>query len=320
MSTLAHLEQAVSRLTPLSLAETSWDNVGLLVEPPKPRSLAAGEKRRVYLCIDLTRPVVDEALSDPSTTAILTYHPPIFSGLKRLTLASALSQSLLECVAEGVAVYTVHTAADVAVNGTNDWMATGLLTYAAAGAADVSCDDQRDLVRPGGLATRPRGVRALKENSNPPEGHEGCGMGRIVNLGEVGLARDDMIKAVKQTLALEHFQAAWAPSGPEHIRTIAICAGSGSSVLKGVEADLYLTGEMGHHDILAANAKGIHVFCCNHTATERPWLSYFAPRLQRELNRLASTTHESSAAAAGGERSEYEVVVSRTDREPLEVV
>lgn len=44
-------------------------------------------------------------------------------------------------------------------------------------------------------------------------------------------------------------------SGPL-IQTVAICAGAGSSVLKGVKADLYLTGEMSHHDVLLAVANG----------------------------------------------------------------
>ncbi len=41
-------------------------------------------------------------------------------------------------------------------------------------------------------------------------------------------------------------QLARAPEGPEAISTIAICAGSGGSVLDGVAADVYFTGEMGH--------------------------------------------------------------------------
>lgn len=65
-------------------------------------------------------------------------------------------------------------------------------------------------------------------------------------------------------MALMVVQAAWAAGGAEQIRTVAICAGSGSflpssscdhsshsllpgsGVLKDVQADLYLTGELGH--------------------------------------------------------------------------
>lgn len=46
------------------------------------------------------------------------------------------------------------------------------------------------------------------------------------------------------------------------IQTVAICAGSGSSVLNPVKADLFLTGEMGHHDVLAAVAQGTSVILC----------------------------------------------------------
>ena len=49
MSTLTHLNQAINKLTPLSLAETSWDNVGLMIEAPKPRQLT---KRSITVCID----------------------------------------------------------------------------------------------------------------------------------------------------------------------------------------------------------------------------------------------------------------------------
>ncbi|GAA5912330.1 hypothetical protein JCM6882_002562 [Rhodosporidiobolus microsporus] len=310
MSTLTHLSEAVQRLTPLALAERSWDNVGVMVEAPEPRDdrLQKGDKRRVVLCIDMTTAVSTAALSSPTTTSILTYHPPIFSGLKSLTLSNPLQSSLLRCVSSGVSVFTIHTAADNAVGGVNDFMGAGLLE---ASGAKVEVEEAAGGVRPG----KGKGIRALKEVENPPEGHEGCGGGRIVDLEEAGgkrLSWEEAVQAVKGKLGLKYIQAARSPTGSDAINTIAICAGSGGGVLKGVKVDLWLTGELGHHDILAANAQGIHVFCCNHSATERPWLSHFAPRLQKVLNELGAKDE------AG--KVEYEVVVSGEDREPLEVV
>lgn len=43
----------------------------------------------------------------------------------------------------------------------------------------------------------------------------------------------------------------------------------------------------------------------NHSASERPWLKEFAPRLERSMNTLKGS-------------DEYEVIVSKADREPLE--
>ena len=50
------------------------------------------------------------------------------------------------------------------------------------------------------------------------------------------------------------------------IRTIAICAGSGASVVQGVEADLYFTGEMQHvrsHHILIY-CRVVHLYLLQH--------------------------------------------------------
>jgi len=71
-------------------------------------------------------------------------------------------------------------------------------------------------------------------------------------------------------------------SGSTIVRSIAICAGSGGSMLVGKEADVYLTGEMSHvrllspsliiwtsthtagiqHEVLSAVAAGKHVILC----------------------------------------------------------
>lgn len=60
-----------------------------------------------------------------------------------------------------------------------------------------------------------------------------------------------------------------AEASKDHvIQTVAICAGSGSSVLNPVKADLFLTGEMGHHDVLAAVAQGTSVILCMYTCND----------------------------------------------------
>ncbi|SCV72995.1 BQ2448_6920 [Microbotryum intermedium] len=304
---LNHLLAAVERLTPLQLAG-SWDNVGVMIEAPYPREDIKG-KKQVLTCID------QEALSSASTAVVLTYHPPIFSGLKSMTLAVPLQTSLLRLSAHGIPVVCIHTASDSSIGGVNDHIASAFTS---------------DL----------RGTsRAIEESKEQPEGHEGCGLGRLVTL-EHALDKEEVVKRIKTTLDLEHVQAAWSSDGAENIKTIAICAGSGkfevlsrsflilpglsrphsilivdlsflrqsgSSVLSGVKADLYLSGEFDHHATLFCNAKGIHVILTNHSASERPWLRPFAPRLAKAMN-----------DEAGGD--EYEVLVSEADKESLSIV
>jgi len=87
-----------------------------------------------------------------------------------------------------------------------------------------------------------------------------------------------------------------------YINTVALCAGSGVTVLKETSADLYLTGEMLHHDVLDAVHRGIHVVLTNHSDSERGFLNTFASILNRNL------------------QNSVEVCVSKADRDPLQTV
>ena len=69
--------------------------------------------------------------------------------------------------------------------------------------------------------------------------------------------------AIPQKLQVEDIQ----------IRTVAICAGSGGSVLRDIDADLLFTGELSHHEALAATEKGQCVVTLFHSNTERGFLS-----------------------------------------------
>jgi dinuclear metal center YbgI/SA1388 family protein len=120
MLTVNDLSLAMDRIAPLAAAE-SWDNVGLILGSPD-APLGSGP---VVLTIDLSEAVVADAISKDAA-AIVSYHPPVFEPLKRLTGDSARGRALLACAARGVAVYSPHTALDAAVGGMADWLADGL--------------------------------------------------------------------------------------------------------------------------------------------------------------------------------------------------
>ncbi|MFO1077283.1 MAG: Nif3-like dinuclear metal center hexameric protein [Planctomycetota bacterium] len=69
----------------------------------------------------------------------------------------------------------------------------------------------------------------------------------------------------------------------DRVRTVAVAAGAATSVLRGVDADAWLTGEVSHHDALAAVAAGTSVLAAGHSNTERGYLRVLRRRLQREL-------------------------------------
>ncbi|KLO11346.1 NIF3-like protein-like protein [Schizopora paradoxa] len=282
MSLVKSVCTAMERIAPLRLAE-SWDNVGLLLEASSDG--LSGRKQagsKVMLTIDLTPPVLQEALRK-DVNMIVSYHAPIFRPLRALTLSNPLQATLLRCAQAGISIYTPHTSLDATEGGINDWLAS-LFPNSS------SSSEKKNLVTP-----------IVEKDGNP-----NVGAGRIVRIGKPGISFSECVRSVKEGLGVAHVEVAEPYDIREDtlIESIAICAGSGSSVLANVDADLYFTGEMAHHDVLASVADGRRVILCGHTNTERGYLKHLAPRLLSELK-----------AEEGGR--DTTVIVSEEDRHPL---
>ncbi|KAF6761326.1 GTP cyclohydrolase 1 type 2/Nif3 [Ephemerocybe angulata] len=274
----------MERIAPLRLAE-KWDNVGLLLESPVQRP----GRNRVLLTIDLTTAVLSEAVAK-ETSVIVAYHPTIFKGLQSLTLANPLQRSLLTCAAEGISVYSPHTALDSVWGGINDWLAQGLLSGSKDGV-----------------------IEPLAEQKLNATGDSEGAEGRLVTLNQP-IDMRELERRIKAHLKLTHHPVEAGQdrsSSSRSVRTIAICAGSGGSMLLGTKADVYFTGEMSHHEVLAAVAEGKNVILCGHTNTERGYLPVLAEKLRNELG---------SQECKDEGLADVEVVVSQKDQHPLEIV
>jgi dinuclear metal center YbgI/SA1388 family protein len=223
---------------PSAIADKTWDNTGLLLESPHRSDLVASRPKKhvVLLTIDLTRSVVDEAIALRSSM-IITYHPIIFRPMKSLTFADSQQESLLRLAQEGISVYSPHTAVDATIGGVNDWLAEGI----SGGKAN---EESREVI----------------EKVNGPEGFEDSGMGRIVVLKEA-TELGELVKRVKAHLGMEKLMVADGTAGRK-IKKLALCAGSGGSMFKNLDVDLFFTGELSHHEALAAKEKGISVISC----------------------------------------------------------
>lgn len=259
---LADVVATLDRLAPPELAD-EWDNVGLLVDTVSPEPIADA-----LLAIDLREDVLDEAIQR-GCGLIVAYHPPIFAPLRRLRVSSPKERIVLRAVDAGIAIHSPHTALDAAPGGVNDWLADGL----GAG--------QRTVLVPS------------------PSGSGG--QGREVQLDRPA-RRSEIVARIKAHLALSSVRVAAASPDDAPVGRIALCAGAGGSVLESRPADLYWTGEMRHHDVLAALDRGTSVVLCDHTHTERGYLRILRDRL---------------AAALG---SDVRFHVSERDAEPLRVV
>jgi dinuclear metal center YbgI/SA1388 family protein len=93
-----------------------WDNVGLLLGDHTTKV------ERLLTCLTITPEVVEEAVAEKANL-IVTHHPILFRGTKRLSTYSSEGRLLMPLIHAGVAVYSPHTSFDNTVGGINDSLA-----------------------------------------------------------------------------------------------------------------------------------------------------------------------------------------------------
>ncbi|HTM45204.1 MAG TPA: Nif3-like dinuclear metal center hexameric protein [Polyangiaceae bacterium] len=269
---LGQVVSALGKIAPLALA-AEWDNVGLLLEP-----LPNADVRRVLLTVDLTPTVLQEAQALHSDL-IVAYHPPIFSGVKSLTQGSAMQRTVLRTLAAGIAVYSPHTALDAVSGGLNDWLADGLGS------------GERAALQPALTTAKSKASKLTVQ-----------GQGRLVRLARPAKL-SELLARIKRHLDLRRLRVALDSEGRhKRISTVALCAGAGGSVIGDAQADLLLTGEMRHHDVLAAVQRNVAVVLTEHSNSERGYLPVLARTLKSQLGKTV------------------EIRVARKDYEPLAIL
>jgi dinuclear metal center YbgI/SA1388 family protein len=346
---LSDVIDSLEALAPTSAA-AKWDNVGLLVGDP------AADVSRALFCIDYTRAVAAEATAH-ACELVVAYHPPIFEALKRFTS----DHLAFDAARSGIAIWSPHTALDVAAGGTNDVLAAAvgiedaaplevseskdveykLVFFVPPANADAVCQAVFDagagaIGAYSACSFRAPGTGTFfgSEETNPAVGEKGklerveelrvetvvpigraaeviaalrkahpyeepafdlvklaaapatFGLGRI---GAVARApRREIVERVKRALGLTRVLVA----GPEDgdASRAAVCAGSAGGLVREAArrgADVYVTGELRHHDALWAAARGMTVVCVLHSNSERAALAPLAARLRERCPSLA---------------------------------
>jgi putative NIF3 family GTP cyclohydrolase 1 type 2 len=158
-----------------------------------------------------------------------------------------------------------------------------------------------------------------------PEGFETAGMGRLVTFSE----------QQPLTTLLDHISRGFGNPGalsiavPQSqtldsiaISTVGVCPGSGAGVLMKAGPSgppgLLLTGELSHHDALAAIERGSVVITLFHSNTER---GYLHDVMQRKLTDGLQQSWETQKKKGTDEQwGDFRVDVSERDRDPYGIV
>lgn len=236
--------ETLEREYPLSCAE-QWDNVGLLVG----RMDAPVE--RAYIALDLTEEVLQEA-AEWGADLILTHHPLIFQGMKRVNDQDHVGKKILKLAESRIACYAMHTNFDV-------------LAMADINERILGLQDTKVLLETG------------KDEQGRPQG-----------IGRVGELKPPMDLERCARLVKERFALPGVNVFGDLKRVIcraAVSGGSGKSMIASAlagGAQVLITGDIDHHTGLDAVDQGLCIIDAGHYGTEYCFVSY----MKNELGRM----------------------------------
>ena len=188
--------------------QEKWDNSGLCIgSPDAPVS-------SVLFGLDCTPELVDEAI-ECGADMIVTHHPLIFSGLKKISPEDMVGEAVIKAIKAGISIYAAHTNADKVIAGVSGAMAAKLAL---------------------------QNVEILSEDG------EGTGLGVVGDLPEPMTAQQ-MVALVKERFGLQAMRTSKLIDG--EIKKVALCGGSGGSLIsaaKAAGAQLYLSGDISYHN------------------------------------------------------------------------
>ena len=205
---------ALERFAPLPLQE-DYDNAGLQI------GLTESKCSGALLCLDVTEDVITAA-AERGCNLIVSHHPLLFRGLKRIGDEGYVERCVRRAILAGITIYAAHTNLDNASGGVNFEIARRL------GLEDV---------------------RFLEPHSSPNGGgRDGASGSGIIGCLPHPVPAMDFLADVKRIFGVE---ALAYTRGPQtEVQTVALCGGSGLFLTdKAVRcgADIFLTGELDYH-------------------------------------------------------------------------
>ena len=218
--------KVIEDFAPLSLQE-GWDNSGLCIGSPD------APVTSVLLGLDCTPELVDEAV-ECGADMIITHHPLIFSGLKKISPDDMVGAAVIKAIKAGISIYAAHTSADKVIAGVSGAMAARL------GLVNVSILD---------------------------EDGDGTGLGVVGDLPEP-LSAEEAVRVVKERFGLKAMRTSRPIEGS--VSRVAMCGGSGGSLIKAAKssgAQLYISGDISYHNFFTP--EGFMIMDIGHYESEK---------------------------------------------------
>ena len=230
-----------------------WDNPGLLA------GRRDKEVKKIYIALDASDEAVEGAVRE-GADLLLTHNPLIFRPLKKVNDENFITRRLIRLIQADISLYAMHTNFDAAPGGMAD-LAASRLKLQNVRPLEYMGEMEKDGV------SKSYGIGALGELSSP------CTVRALA-------------EQVKKAFGLPFVLVYSEGLMESEVKTAALCPGSGGSVIETAlekEAQVLITGDIGHHPGVDAAARGMAVIDAGHYGMEHIFISHMAEALQERL-------------------------------------
>ena len=202
------------------------------------------EIHKVLVALDCTTAVANEAVVR-GVDLVLTHHPLFFHPVQHILPNDPDTAAAYILLRHGIGLYAAHTNLDASEGGVNDALVEAL-----------------------GLT----GIHSFEKMS----------IGRLGELPQK-MTLSAFVKLCNTRLST---QARWCGSGDRVVRTVGVVGGAGAEYAEEAakSCDVFVTGEMKHHEAIRCSELGIACVIAGHYETESVVRKYWISRLQKEKN------------------------------------
>lgn len=231
--------------------EEEWDNSGMQI------NMGNQEVNRVLIALEITKGVIAEAMMK-DIDFIITHHPLLFHKIDVVDYNTITGNYVIDLIKAGISVYSAHTTFDDAFGGNNEYLADIL-----------------------GLSR----IRRIKNKRTALKGD-----GREYVVGRMGdftepITMEAACRLVEKALDIKGELKTVGDSN-KIIRTVGLCTGAGGDTMGPAiknGCDLFITGDVRHHEAQIAIEKGICIIDAGHHGTEKIFAENFADKLKKNV-------------------------------------
>lgn len=247
---MSELISEIEIIAPRELEE-EWDNCGMQI------NMGNMEVQRVLIALEITKKVISEAM-EKDIDFIITHHPLLFHKIDVVDNNNIIGNYIIDLIKRGISVYSAHTTFDDAFGGNNEYLA--------------------DLI---GLS-RVRRIKNKRPSMREPVKEHVAG--RMGNFTE-SITMEATCRLVEEVLGIKgELKTVGDPN--KIIRTVGLCTGAGGDTMEEAiinGCDLFITGDVRHHEAQVARETGLCLIDAGHYGTERIFTENFADKLRKNI-------------------------------------